>query len=75
MKEDIIGKLGKNHKKTIGFNNIPYTEVYAIYTYRGNVYCLKEGIDIPFDDLTEEEQKKIINLVKNGNYKVDNSVQ
>jgi hypothetical protein len=74
--QEILDKLGPNHTDTIGFTEVKeYNKVYALYTFENVVYVLKEGMDIPFADITELEQKEVINHFKTGSYVVDNTIQ
>jgi hypothetical protein len=76
MKEEILNILGKNHTNTIEFISVNnYSEVYGLYTYKGDVYTLKEGQDIPFDELTEKEQTKITSMVLSKQWKINKSLQ
>ena len=74
--EEILEKLGPNHTDTIGFTEVKeYDKVYALYTFENGVYVLKEGMDIPFEEITELEQKEVLAYFKSGLYKVDNTIQ
>lgn len=75
-KEIIINKLGSSHKNPI----VPLAHVkdgdpYALYTYKNDVYTFIDGMDIPFDDLTEEQQFELANIVDSGEYKIDKTIQ
>ncbi len=60
MKKDILSKMGMNRTTPAQFTaDRKYDEVYGLYTYRGDVYVFKEGMDIPFDEITEKEQKEV----------------
>ena len=75
MKEQILEILGKNHTNTIEFISVNnFGEVYGLYTYRNDVYVLKAGEDIPFDELTEKEQIKVTNMVVSKDWKVNKSL-
>ena len=75
MKEEIITILGRNKTTPAVFNNWQKLKTSAIYTYRGNVYCLKDGMDFPLDELSEKEQLKILNELKAKAFKFDKSFQ
>ena len=76
MKEKIILGLGENHKNPIEFLDVKYhTEVYGLYTYKGDVFCLKDGKDIPFDELIIGEQKKIVTMFESKVWEVNASLQ
>jgi hypothetical protein len=61
--EEIIKILGPNNTNPIQFlENKKFPEISGIYTYKGNVYVLKDGGDYNFNLLTEKEQKEIINM-------------
>lgn len=76
MKEQIIELLGKNHTNTIQFLSVKnYYEVYGLYTYRNDVFVLKEGMDLSFDELTEKEQKKVFNMVVTKDWKINKTLQ
>lgn len=75
MKEKIIELLGKNHKDPIDFQT-SYDQVYGLYTFKGDVYVLKQGMDLDFEeDLTEKEQKKVLELVLSKKWIVNPSLQ
>ena len=74
MGTDIILKLGENHTTTLDFNR-DYKQVYGLYTYEGKVRCLKDFMDIPFEDLTLEEQKEIELFVTEGRYELNPYLQ
>lgn len=57
MEQEII-KLTKS--KTIAISDCKHN---GLYTWRGNVYCLSEGYDYPFVDLSEKDQKEIYNRI------------
>ncbi len=76
MVSTIIDKLGSNHTETISFTSVnENNKVYALYTYRGDVFVLKEGMDIPFEDIDYDEKKDVINYIESGTYVVDNTIQ
>jgi hypothetical protein len=76
MKTKILETLGDNHKTPIHFNSVTsYTEVYGLYTYKGGVYVFKEGRDLDFEDLTQQEQKKVFELVESKNWKLNKHLQ
>ena len=74
--KEIINKLGTNNTDTIGFTkSVVYDEPYALYTYRGEVFVLMGGMDIPFEEFDYSDMVKIIGYIREGSYKVDNSIQ
>jgi len=74
--QEILDKLGANHTDTIAFTEVKeYNKVYALYTFKNEVYVLKEGMDISFEEITEQEQKEVLNLFNAGSYVVDNTIQ
>ena len=76
MQEKIIAILGVNHKTPIAFKDVTnYNEVYGLYTYKGTVCVLKCGEDIDFVDLTEVEQKKVVELVESKNWILNKALQ
>ena len=75
-KEDILEKLAINHTSPIAFLDVhSHDKVYGLYTFKNDVYCFKEGMDVPFDELTKEEQKEVLELFSKGNYEIDESLQ
>lgn len=74
--EEIIKKLGKNHKNpcVVWFSNT-YEDGYGIYTYKGKVYCIYMGIDYPFGDIDAKMQPKLIDAILNDKYEVNPSFQ
>lgn len=76
QKEKILEKLGKDHTDPIGFlGDIPYEKVYGLYTYENDVFCFREGSDIPFDELTQEEQTEVMVLFDSGKYEINEALQ
>jgi hypothetical protein len=74
MKQDILKVFsGKATKQFI--NSKGYDTVYGYYVWKGEVFCLKEGMDIPFDELTEKEQEFVHKEVLAGNTKINNALQ
>lgn len=69
----IIEKLGTNHTDPIVFNK--KVCIVGLYTYRGGVCCLNEGMDFDFDTLTKKEQKEIVAEIEAKRYKVDPTCQ
>ena len=73
---EILDKLGRSHTATIGFTKVKnYDEPHALYTYRNEVFVLMGGMDIPFEELDYSDMEKIIGYIREGSYKVDNSIQ
>lgn len=58
--EQILSKLGNNHKKQI-FLKLSYAE--SIYTFRGGIYIINMGEDLEFSDLTKTQQLEILNKI------------
>lgn len=71
LEEQIIEVIGKNHKRPFALTEVKhYHEVHAIYSYKSQVFCLKNGDDIPFVELTVAEQKTIHDFIKADKYKL-----
>lgn len=76
MKDQIIEKLGKNHKTTIEFTLVnDYNSVYGLYTFKNNIYVLKAGEDLGFEELSISEQNTVLNDVISNNWKLNASLQ
>ncbi len=76
MKEDIILILGKNHKHPIQFVEVhKHSELYGLYTYKGGVHVIREGMDINFDTLSPNEQEKVVKLVESKKWRVNKALQ
>lgn len=76
MKNEILTKLGGNHKSTIEFIDVKnYNEVYGLYTFENDVYVLKNGEDLCFDELDKSEQKKVCDMVLKNEWKINKSLQ
>jgi hypothetical protein len=73
MKEKIVAVLGRDHLITIEFNE-SVNKVRGLYTFQSDVYVIADG-DIPFDELASNEQEKITEMVVNGEWKVNNTLQ
>jgi len=58
--EQILSKLGSNHKKQIPLK-LSYAE--AIYTFRSGIYIINMGEDLEFSDLKENQQLEILNKI------------
>jgi hypothetical protein len=63
MKEEILQKLGKNHKNTLELLKSKKSEPYGLYTYRGEIYLLNDGKDILWENITNVEQLNIYNQI------------
>ena len=75
MKEEIIELLGKN-STTIEFTSVKnYNEVYGLYTYKNDVYVLKGGMDLEFDELSSNEQTNVLKMVKLNQWKYNKTLQ
>ncbi len=76
MEEKIISVLGKNHTKAIELLGVNRNkDVYGLYTFQGDVYCFKECTDIPFDCLTEQEQKTVVKHFESKKWKINAALQ
>jgi len=76
MKDAIISILGKNHKHPIQFDEVlSHSEIYGLYTYKGSVRVIREGMDINFDVLLPEEQNKVVKLVESKKWSVNKALQ
>jgi hypothetical protein len=73
IKEELISILGKNSTHPCVFNE--NLEVDAIYTYKGNVYCLDKGMDFPIENVTNECQVDILDAIKSKKFIVDKTFQ
>lgn len=73
--QEIVKLLGRNHTTPAVFNNYKKLETDAIYTYRGEVFCLRGGMDFPFEDLTPKGQADVLNELKAKSFVFDNSFQ
>jgi hypothetical protein len=73
IQQQIIEILGLNATDLAVFNE--NLEVDAIYTWKGDIYCLHRGLDFPFEDLTQRGQKDLLQAVKTKNYVVDKTFQ
>lgn len=74
MKKEIIKLLGKNHTDPVVFEK-DGIEIGAIYTYKGDIFCLEGGMDFPFEDVSKDGQLEIFTEIKANRYRVDNSFQ
>jgi hypothetical protein len=75
MKNQIIKIIGDNHTESLELLLANDNEPYGLYTFKGDVFVLKNGFDIPYDELTLPEQKKVFNQIKSNNFKLNNSLQ
>ncbi len=75
MKDQITRVLGTSRKIPIEFDNLPNSNVNGLYTYLGDVFVLKDGDDIDFNDLPGNEQEVILNAVLSGKWKSNKSLQ
>lgn len=76
MKKKILAILGNNHLDPISFNSANIeNEVYGLYTFENNVFVLKEGMDLEFDELSKKEKEKVLTMVESNNWKVDKTLQ
>jgi len=74
IKEQILKILGENHTTPCVFNN-EYQEVRAIYTYKNNVYCLNQGRDFEFDEVSLKGQQKILQAIEKTEFRKDKTFQ
>lgn len=73
MKLKILEKLGNNSTDVRVISS--KGEFFGVYTFKGNVYVLNNGSDVPFDELDGNLQQSILAAIESGNYEVDNSFQ
>jgi len=73
ISEEILSILGDNAIHPVVFEE--NLEVDAIYTYRGEVYCLDSGMDFALSEVTNEGQEYILEAVKNKKYIIDKTFQ
>lgn len=73
MKDQITEILGKSHTTPIQFK--PVNGIYGLYTYKGGVFVFRDGMDLDFDDLDNNEQKSILSVVSSKNWKLNKSLQ
>lgn len=71
--QQIIDKLGTSHTKPIVFDN--RICISGLYTYRGQVCCLHEGMDFDFSTLSTKEQKQVLNEVLSKKWVVNAAFQ
>ena len=66
MKETIIKLLKENSlgKATAVLDNIDL----GLYIWRKDLFVLKDGWDIEWDELSEKEQKQVLSEIENKNY-------
>ena len=66
MKEKIIKLLKENSlgKATAVLDNIHL----GLYIWRKDLFVLKDGWDIEWDELSEKEQKQVLSEIENKNY-------
>lgn len=74
MKNRIIEILGKNHTTPVEFLLFCH-EIRGIYTYKNDIYVLKNGEDVSFSEFELEEQSFMTNQILNGNYKINATLQ
>lgn len=87
--EDLDEEVGQQEAeiiKIIGDNNtnchvitLPDSDdedgYHGIYTYKGRVFVIADGSDAPFWVYESEFQDKVVDLLKNGKFEIDNSFQ
>lgn len=71
MKKSILSKLGDNHLTPCVINDMNL----AIYTYEGDIYCIRDCMDLPFEDLEESERHSIESAILNSEYIKDDTYQ
>lgn len=62
-------------KLTLALLNNRDLSAHAIYTYDGDVFCLKDGRDFYYDYLSQNEKYEIANEILEGNYRIDPTFQ
>lgn len=68
IEKKIVEILGDKQTKPAVFND--KLEVTAIYTWKGNVYCLFMGKDFPLSEVSEKGQINILNAIRDKKYKI-----
>ncbi len=71
MKKSIINVLGSDHLTPCVINDMNL----AIYTYEGEIYCIRDCMDFPFEDLEESERQSIESAILNSEYIEDDTYQ
>lgn len=78
QESEIIGILGDNNTNC-HIITLPDSDdedgYHGIYTYKGRVFVVANGSDSPFWVYEPEFQDKIVDLLKNGKFEIDNSFQ
>lgn len=78
MKKQILNILGDNHTTPAVFNK-GTLETRAVYTYKGDVFCLggpgNEGMDFPFDDLSPKGQSDVVKELVAKSFVFDDTCQ
>lgn len=75
QENEIIGILGDNNTNC-HIITLPDEDGYhGIYTYKGRVFVVANGSDSPFWVYEPEFQDKVVDLLKNGKFEIDNSFQ
>lgn len=74
LKQEILKKLGKDHTTPCVFDK-DWNFVEAIYTYKNDVYCLFNGEDFPFDDLSNNQKIRIVREIVENRYVLNKSKQ
>ena len=72
--EEIIKKLGKKQGRTVELQDLDGKEICGLYHWRGELFCLKMGDDIPYETLSISEQEKIHLCVMNDMFKVNSTL-
>ena len=75
QENEIIGILGDNNTNCHVITLPDEDDYYGIYTYKGRVFVLADGCDSPFWVYEPEFQDKVVDLLKNGKFEIDNSFQ
>lgn len=73
IKDELISILGEDATDPCVF--VENLQVEAIYTWKGDIYCLDKGMDFSIDSLEKESQIDILNAIKNKKYIVDETFQ
>jgi hypothetical protein len=74
QKQEILKKLGRDHTTPCVFDK-DWNFAEAIYTYKNDIYCLYEGRDFEFNDLTDHQKNIIHREIMGNNYILDETFQ
>jgi hypothetical protein len=73
-KQKILDKLGGNKTKPKQFDK-DLSFASGLYTYRKDVFVLGGGLDTPFDDFTENQQKQMWEEIEADRFTVNPAMQ